>query len=284
MAKTSKKEKEKNVQVNPTTGTEGSPVSIPEMGNEENVEFNVTKKLLALYTVQSIDTQIDKILNIRGELPLEVEDLEDEIQGLQTRVDKLVEELKETEAEIAGKKISITDAQELIKKYEGQQMNVRNNREYDSLSKEIEYQTLEVELSEKKIKEFSLAIEVKKETLVEAKERLDERQKDLDAKKGELDSIIEETKIEEDNLRKQSESQKKFIDERLLSAYHRIRANMRNGLAVVPFERNACGGCFNKIPPQRQLDIKLHKKIIVCEYCGRVLVDDSIVSAVESKQ
>jgi len=283
MAKTSKKEKEKNVQINPSTGTEGSPVSIPEMGNEENVEFNVTKKLLALYTVQSIDTQIDKILNIRGELPLEVEDLEDEIQGLQTRVDKLGQEVKELEVEIVGKKIAITDAQELMKKYEGQQMNVRNNREYDSLSKEIEYQSLEVQFCEKKIKEFSLAIELKKEALTEATEKLGERQKDLDGKRLELDSIVEDTKIEEENLRKLSEQQKKFIDDRLLLAYHRIRENMRNGLAVVSVERNACGGCFNKIPPQRQLDIKLHKKIIVCEYCGRVLVDDSIVDAVESK-
>jgi predicted nucleic acid-binding Zn-ribbon protein len=283
MAKTLKKDKEKNVQINPSTGTEGSPVAIPEMGNEENVEFNVTKKLLALYTVQSIDTQIDKILNIRGELPLEVEDLEDEIQGLQTRVDKLAQETKEIESEISGKKIAITEAQELIKKYEGQQMNVRNNREYDSLSKEIEFQTLEVQLCEKKIKEFTLAIELRKETLVEATEKLNERQKDLDAKKGELDSIVEETKIEEENLRKLSDQHKKVIDDRLLSAYHRIRENMRNGLAVVPVERNACGGCFNKIPPQRQLDIKLHKKIIVCEYCGRVLIDDSIVNAVESK-
>ena len=284
MAKTSKKLKEKNVQVNPSTGTEGSPVAIPEMGNEENVEFNVTKKLLALYTVQSIDTQIDKILNIRGELPLEVEDLEDEIQGLQTRVDNLTQEIKDIESEISGKKIAITDAQELIKKYEGQQMNVRNNREYDSLSKEIEFQTLEVQLCEKKIKEFGLSIELKKETLAEATEKLEERNKDLEAKKGELDSIVEETKIEEENLRKLSDKQKKFIDDRLLSAYTRIRENMRNGLAVVPVERNACGGCFNKIPPQRQLDIKLHKKIIVCEYCGRVLVDDSIVNAVESNQ
>ncbi len=283
MAKTLKKEKESIVQINPSTGTEGSPVAIPEMGNEENVEFNVTKKLLALYTVQTIDSQIDKILNIRGELPLEVEDLEDEIHGLQTRVDNLTSEIKEVENETSGKKIAINDAKELIKKYEGQQMNVRNNREYDSLSKEIEYQTLEIQLCEKKIREFTAAIEMKSETLADASERLSERQKDLEGKKSELETIVEETRAEEENLRKLSEQNKKVIDERLLNAYHRIRENMRNGLAVVPVERNACGGCFNKIPPQRQLDIKLHKKIIVCEYCGRVLVDDSIVNAVGSK-
>lgn len=281
MAKSSKTEEEVPRQLNPSTGTEGSPVAVPESASEESVELTVKKKLTALFTLQAIDIQIDKIRAIRGELPLEVQDLEDEIEGLETRIEKFRQDLKELEAEIAGKKVSISESQDLIKKYEGQQMNVRNNREYDSLSKEIEFQTLEAQLSEKKIREFAAAVELKEETVKQVEAELEERRGDLEAKKNELDDIIAETRKEEELLSESSEKQKVAIEGRLLSAYQRIRENARNGLAVVPVERDACGGCFNKIPPQRQLDIRLHKKIIVCEYCGRILVDSDIVSSVE---
>lgn len=281
MTKSSKTEAEVPRQLNPSTGTEGSPVAIPDMATDESVELTVTKKLTALFTLQAIDTQIDKIRNIRGELPLEVQDLEDEIEGLETRVEKFRREIKELETEIAAKKISITQSHELVKKYETQQMNVRNNREYDSLSKEIEFQTLEVQLCEKKIREFTASVEMKNETVKLVETEVEERRKDLEVKKNELNDIVAETQKEEELLIEQSMKQKEVIEGRLLNAYNRIRENARNGLAVVPVERDACGGCFNKIPPQRQLDIRLHKKIIVCEYCGRVLVDSNIVSLVE---
>lgn len=281
MAKSSKTEEEVPRQINPSTGTENSAVAIPESASEESVELTVRKKLTALFTLQAIDTQIDKIRAIRGELPLEVEDLEDEIEGLETRIEKFRQELKDLESEIASKKGAISESQELVKKYEGQQMNVRNNREYDSLSKEIEFQTLEVQLSEKKIREFTAAMELKSETVKQVEEELEERRKDLEAKKNELDDIVAETKKEEELLQESSEKQKIAIESRLMVAYQRIRENARNGLAVVPVERDACGGCFNKIPPQRQLDIRMHKKIIVCEYCGRILVDNDIVSSIE---
>ncbi|MBW6497097.1 MAG: hypothetical protein K0B09_01780 [Bacteroidales bacterium] len=281
MAKSSKTEEEVPRQINPSTGTEGSPVAVPESASEESVELTVKKKLTALFTLQAIDIQIDKIRLIRGELPLEVQDLEDEIEGLETRIEKFRQDLKELEAEIAAKKVSISESQDLIKKYEGQQMNVRNNREYDSLSKEIEFQTLEAQLFEKKIREYLAAVELKEETVKQVEAELEERRGDLEAKKNELDDIIAETRKEEELLTESSDKQKVAIEGRLLTAYQRIRENARNGLAVVPVERDACGGCFNKIPPQRQLDIRLHKKIIVCEYCGRILVDSDIVSSVE---
>ncbi|MFN2394089.1 MAG: zinc ribbon domain-containing protein [Bacteroidales bacterium] len=244
---------------------------------EDSVESMVKKKLSSLYTLQLIDTHIDKIRIIRGELPLEVQDLEDEVEGLETRLNKFNQEITDLEMEITQKQNSITESQELVKKYESQQMNVRNNREYDSLNKEIEYQTLEMQLAEKKIKEFTAAIENKKQMVEIAVNELDERKNDLDVKNRELNDIVEETQKEEEQLQEKSRQQEKNIDDRLLSAYKRIRLNARNGLAVVPVERDACGGCFNKIPPQRQLDIRLNKKIIVCEYCGRILVDLEIV-------
>lgn len=277
MAKRSKDDQQQTLNLNPNTGTEGSPVKPVETGSEENIEKTVRKKLIALFTLQSIDTQIDKIRIVRGELPLEVQDLEDEIEGLATRVEKFKQEIKDLEMEISGKKISIKDSLDLIKKYEAQQMNVRNNREYDSLSKEIEFQSLEAQLSEKKIKEFAATVELKTAAVNEVQEELDERTKDLEAKKAELNDIVAETQKEEELLLTRSKEQKSGIDDRLLNAYERIRENARNGLAVVAVERDACGGCFNKIPPQRHLDIRLHKKIIVCEYCGRILVDDEIV-------
>jgi uncharacterized protein len=286
MAKSTKSAKKTTAepvkQINPSTGTEGSPVAPPEVAADENIEKTVRKKLIALYSLQTIDSQIDRIRIVRGELPLEVQDLEDEIEGLATRVEKFTQEIKELEAEISAKKNSITDSLELIRKYEAQQMNVRNNREYDSLSKEIEFQSLEAQLAEKKIKEFGVTVELKRETVNEVQAELEERTKDLEAKKAELNDIIAETQKEEELLLERSGEQKTLIEDRLLNAYERIRTNVRNGLAVVAVERDACGGCFNKIPPQRHLDIRLHKKIIVCEYCGRILVDDEIMGSIEN--
>jgi len=239
--------------------------------------MTVEEKLQALFRLQSVDSEVDKIKILRGELPLEVQDLEDEVEGLETRIGKLNEEVNELDKAVKTKQNEIVESQALIKKYEDQQNNVRNNREYDSLSKEIEYQTLEIELCDKKIKEFSSMKDDKKEVIDESKKNLEELKGDLENKSSELDSIIEDTRKEEETLVKESEKISDSIEERLLSAYRRIRQNARNGLAVVPVQRDACGGCFNQIPPQRQLDIKSRKKIIVCEYCGRILVDDDIL-------
>ncbi len=279
--KTKKTDKDTEKMINPSTGTAGSPVDVPETTTEESIEKTVKSKLTALYRLQSIDFQIDRLRSVRGELPLEVQDLEDEIAGLETRVEKFNSEIQELETEISNKKIAAQESLELIKKYEAQQMNVRNNREYDSLSKEIEYQTLEAQLAEKKMKEFAAEAEAKRELLNDLDEELAERQKNLEEKVAELNDIVAETEKDEAVLLKKSEEQRARIEERLLTAYQRIRDNARNGLAVVPVERDACGGCFNKIPPQRHLDIRLHKKIIVCEYCGRILVDDEIMNSVQ---
>ncbi len=249
--------------------------------SEEKVEVSIEQKLIALYSLQQIDSQIDKIKIIRGELPLEVQDLEDEIAGLETRVDNFIQETLALDKSIADKKTAIKDALTLIKKYEDQQMNVRNNREYDSLTKEIEYQNLEIQLSEKRIREYQAALDLKSEEIERHQKLLQDRKNDLDIKRNELDDIIAETEKEESDLQKSSDENRKFIEERLLTAYTRIRKNARNGLAVVQIERDACGGCFNKIPPQHQLDIRMHKKIIVCEYCGRILVDNGIVNAIK---
>ncbi len=245
---------------------------------QEVKELSTEDKLKLLFEIQSVDSDIDKIRILRGELPLEVQDLEDEIAGLETRLKNIQEEMKDLEVSIQNKKNEIIDSKALIKKYQEQQMNVRNNREYDSLSKEIEFQTLEIELSEKRIREFSNELEGKKQLEEESKALLEERTGDLNDKKNELNSIISETQKDEEDLKKRSEEKAELIEPRLLAAYKRIRKNARNGLAVVPVERDACGGCFNKIPPQRQLDIRSRKKIIVCEYCGRILVDSDIMS------
>jgi predicted nucleic acid-binding Zn-ribbon protein len=246
-------------------------------------EMTVAEKLRALYELQQVGTSIDKIRILRGELPLEVQDLEDEIEGLQTRVSKYQEDIDALDKSISGKKNEIANSQELIKKYEEQKNNVRNNREYDSLSKEVEFQTLEIELCEKRIAEFAVQIKDKTEIINESKTVLGERTGDLDNKKKELDDIVSETKKEEEQLEKKSDGIKDILEDRLQSAYNKIRGNARNGLAVVQVERDACGGCYNKIPPQRQLDIASRKKIIVCEYCGRILVDDQIMGAEEVK-
>ncbi len=283
MAKSSKTKKEETKMINPSTGTEGSPVSVPETATEDSIEKSVRNKLISLYSLQTMDFKVDRLRSVRGELPLEVQDLEDEIEGLATRVEKFNQEIKNLHAEISGKKIAAQESLELIKKYEAQQQNVRNNREYDSLSKEIEYQTLEVQLAEKKMKEYSAEVEIKSEMVGQVEEELAERRKDLEDKKAELSTIVAETEKDEAILLEESEKRRAQIEPRLLSAYQRIRDNALNGLAVVPVERDACGGCFNKIPPQRHLDIRLHKKIIVCEYCGRILVDEEIIKAAEEQ-
>lgn len=243
-----------------------------------DTEISIEEKLLALYELQKVDSDIDKIRILRGELPLEVQDLEDEIAGLETRIKNIDDETKNLESAISNKKNEIVNAKELIKKYQDQQNNVRNNREYDSLSKEVEFQTLEIELCEKRIREFVAQVAEKKEAAEQSKALLAERTNDLSVKKEELEEIIKDTQKEEDQLVKRSKEFENIIESRLITAYKRIRANARNGLAVVTVERDACGGCFNKIPPQRQLDIKSRKKIIVCEYCGRILVDDEIAA------
>ena len=235
-------------------------------------EVTVAEKLDALYELQKIDSEIDRIRTIRGELPLEVQDLEDELHGLETRINKIAEEAKDLDTEVIDRKNAIKDAETAIAKYKEQQNNVRNNREFESLAKEIEFQELEIKLHDKKGKEAKLRVVNKKELLEEAKERFEFRMGDLTTKQAELDEIVGETKKEEDSLLKKSDDAKKKIDARLVFAYNRLRDNAKNGLAVVPVDRDACGGCFNKIPPQRQLDIQAKKKVLVCEHCGRILV------------
>lgn len=236
-------------------------------------ELSVEDRLRALYRLQLVDSELDKIKILRGELPLEVQDLEDEIAGIETRINNYSQEANDLEKAIKGKKAEIKESENLILRYKEQQDNVRNNREYESLNKEIEYQALEIQLAEKRIKEFKLQLASKQEVIDKAQQLLTERQQDLEHKHAELKAIVAETKEREELLESKSEGIEKHVEERLLTAYKRIRKNARNGLGVVPVERNACGGCFNKIPPQRQLDIASRRKVIVCEYCGRILVD-----------
>ncbi|MDL2265378.1 C4-type zinc ribbon domain-containing protein [Parabacteroides sp. OttesenSCG-928-G21] len=244
-------------------------------------EYTVEEKLSALYQLQMAVTEIDKIKTLRGELPLEVQDLEDEIAGLETRLQNYQAEIKEYESAVVGQKNKIADSTALIEKYKSQLDNVRNNREFDNLSKEIEFQGLEIEFAEKKIREFNENIAAKKEEIVQLAERMDGRKGDLVQKKGELEEIISETKQEEEKLRDKAKQLEASIEPRLLTAFKRIRKGTRNGLAVVYIQRDACGGCFNKIPPQKQMDIKLRKKIIVCEYCGRVMIDPELAGVQE---
>lgn len=240
-------------------------------------------KLRALFDLQVIDSMIDKIRIIRGELPLEVQDLEDEVAGLDTRISNFQAEMDKIDEEIADKKNTIQDALGLIKKYEEKQSNVRNNREYDSLNKELEFQGLEIQLCEKKIREFEYQKEQKQEVMNTSVERLKERQADLDSKKAELSEIVEETKREEEILLKMSESFGTEIDDRLLTAYKRIRGAAKNGMAVVPIDREASAGSFIKIPPQKQLDVAARKKIIVDEHSGRILVDQVLAQEEREK-
>lgn len=239
-------------------------------------EFTIEEKLKAIFMLQEIDSNIDKIRTIRGELPMEVADLEDELAGLSTRVAHIKSEIDHLNEQIMRKKQAVKDAKDKIKKYESQQDKVKNNREFDSLNKEIEFQNLEIQLAEKRSKEYAADIITKTALLEETEAVVAEKQAVLGLKKTELDTIIEETQKEEDALKKISQKTQTIADERLLTAYRRLRDNTRNGLAVVSIQRDACGGCFNKIPPQRQLDIRQHKKIIVCEHCGRILVDSRI--------
>ena len=239
----------------------------------EKKEISIEEKLKALYELQKVDSQIDNIKKLRGELPLEVCDLEDEIEGLQTRIKNFEDEVKSLQALALEKKNAIKESQSLIKKYEEQQMKVRNNREFDSISKEIEFQTLEIQLSEKRIKEYTEQLNDKKLIIEDSKEILTEKKDDLQMKRKELDEIVSENQKDEQKLMEKSKEYETFIEERLIKAYKRIRDNAKNGLGVVSVERDACGGCHNKIPPQKQLDVASHKKIIVCEHCGRILVD-----------
>ena len=249
----------------------------------KKAEATVEDKLRALYDLQLIDSRVDEIRNVRGELPLEVEDLEDEVAGMNTRLEKLNADLALTDDSIKDKKNLIEESKSLIKKYSEQQNNVRNNREYNSLSKEIEFQELEIQLAEKHIKEFKAQIEQKKEVIEETKTRLAEREEHLKHKRNELDEILAETEKEEKALIKESESFEQKIEERLVNAYKRIRSNAKNGLAVVPIERGASGGSFFTIPPQVQMEIASRKKIITDEHSGRILVDPQLAEEEKEK-
>lgn len=247
-------------------------------------DLSTEEKIGVLYGLQQIDSKMDSIKHIKGELPYEVQDLEDIIGGLETRISGYSAQADELAKEVKTKKEEIEQAKTLIKKYEAQQDDVRNNREFDSISKEIEYQKLEIELAEKRIKEFNAEIKNKKKQIEETKELLEDRKVDLEAKRTELAGIEADTAKELAELQIQADAARAKIDERLLSAYDRIRKNVRNGLAVVTVKRDACGGCFNRIPPQRQLDIRMSKKIIVCEYCGRILVSDLLNEVQKSSE
>lgn len=239
-----------------------------------DVDYSMQEKIIALYELQKIDSRIDEINKVKGELPLEVQDLEDEMTGLKTRIDNINAEIEELNTLTKQRKREVDQAKILIANYKEQQNNVRNNREFDAISKEIEYQELEIELADKRLKEYAAGVKAKKAQLEEAEAVVEERTKDLEAKKAELESIEAETAAQVEDFARQADAAKARIDERLLAAYDRIRGNVRNGLAVVTVKRDACGGCFNRIPPQRQVDIRQGKKIIICEYCGRILVAD----------
>ena len=246
------------------------------MAKKDVAEMSVEQKLKTLYQLQTTLSEVDKIKTLRGELPLEVQDLEDEIAGFTTRLNKYEEEVASREADIEMKQHKIAEAKSLMDRYQEQQKDVKNNREYDMLSKEIEFQTLEIELQNKKIGEARAGIEKRLQEIEECKAVLDDRQQALAEKKAELDDIVAETKAQEEKLREKGKTLEVQIEPRLLTAFKSIRKNSRNGLGIVYVQRDACGGCFNKIPPQRQLDIRMRKKIIVCEYCGRIMIDPEL--------
>ena len=243
---------------------------------KETAEMPVEQKLKNLYQLQTLLTEIDRLLAVGGELPKEVEELDADIEGLTTRLGHFNEDVERLNADITAKQGKIAEAQAAIERYKEQINDVKNNREYDMLSKEIEFQTLEVELQNKRIGEATRTIEAKKADIENCKAALEERRADLDVKKSELEEITAETKAEEEKLREKAKNLELAIEPRLLTAFKRIRNNSRNGLGIVYVERDACGGCFNKIPPQRQLDIRMRKKIIVCEYCGRIMIDPDL--------
>ena len=271
--KAAKVEPEVEVKVETPAEKEEEPKPV-----QDPIEVSVEQKLVALYTLQQVDSKIDEIRAYRGNLPLEIQDIEDEIAGLETRITNFKDESKKHQKDISDYKIKIKETEALIKKYEDQQNNVRNNREYDSLTKEIEYQQLDNQLSEKRIKEITAKDNDLAAKVADAQMRLTELQNSLKEKKDELHSLVEGTEKEEEQLLQRSADCEKLVEDRLLVAYKRIRKNARNGLAVVGIFDEACGGCFNRIPPQHQLDICTHKKIIVCEYCGRILVDKGIIA------
>ena len=246
-------------------------------------DFSVEEKLIAVLTLQKIDSKIDEIQTLKGELPMEVKDLEDEIEGLQTRIQNIDAEIDSIEKFIATKTEGKKEAQALIKKYEKQQDNVKNNREFEAINKEVELQELEVKLNEKHIKDAAIELKDREMQRGRTEEKIKEVEEALKAKKAELEKIIGETEKEEKALSAKSNDAKEKVDPRLLSAYERIRSSYRNGLAVVPIHRDSCGGCFNVIPPQRQSEIRQHKKIIVCEHCGRILVDTDLNEATNVK-
>ena len=248
----------------------------PTMIRPLDVDVAVEKRLIALYTLQTVDSEIDKIKIIRGELPQAIQDLEDEIAGLETRIQNFNNEIKATEDKMTAEKNEIAEHNEMTKKYQKQQDNVRNNREFEAINKEIEYTGLQIQLCERRLKEGAAHIKELQQHIAAAELLLENRNKDLQVKKDELDDIIKETEKDEARLREKSQEQEQYIEPRYLTAYKRIRGAARNGLAVVTIDRDACGGCFSKIPPQRQTEIKMHKKVIVCEHCGRILVDDNI--------
>ena len=246
------------------------------MAKKDPNELSVEERLKTLYQMQAALSAIDEKRALRGELPLEVQDLEDEIEGLSTRIENIQRDIDEFQKAVTMKKGEIVEAQASVERYQQQLNEVKNNREYDTLSKEIEFQTLEIELCNKKIKEAQNRIADKQEELKNSQAAMDERKSDLEVKKNELDEIMEETRAEEDKLKAKVKDFEAKIEPRLLTSFKRIRKNARNGLGIVYVQRDACGGCFNKIPPQRQLDIKMHKKIIVCEYCGRIMIDPEL--------
>ena len=246
---------------------------------KKKATITVEDRLKALYQLQMIDSEVDKIRIVRGELPLEIEDLEDLLAGMQTRLEKLNSELDAVNHEILSKKNANLDAEALVKKYEKQLKNIKNNREFSSLTKELEYKTLEIQLNEKQMAELNAKTLHKDEVINEVKAQVADKEEELAVKNKELAAIIKETEKEEKVLLKKSEKAQEVIEERILKSYTRIRSKVVNGLAVVSVDRNACGGCFNQIPPQRQLDIQMHKKVIVCEHCGRILVDSNILES-----
>ena len=246
------------------------------MAKKDPTDLSVEEKLKTLYQLQTALSSIDEKRALRGELPLEVQDLEDEIEGLTTRVEKIKNEIDEFRRAITQKNGEISDAKASVERYQAQLNDVKNNREYDTLSKEIEFQNLEIELCEKKIREANARIAEKQDELKASEDAIAEREGDLEVKKGELEEIVTETRAEEEKLKEKVKDLESKIESRLLTSFKRIRKNARNGLGIVYVQRDACGGCFNKIPPQRQLDIKMHKKVIVCEYCGRIMIDPEL--------
>ncbi len=253
------------------------------MAKKDPTDLSVEEKLKTLYQLQMTLSSIDEKKALRGELPLEVQDLEDELAGLHIRVEKIQREIKEFQNAVGQKQHEIADAEASVERYKAQLNDVKNNREYDTLTKEIEFQELEIELCNKKIKEAVVKIEECKRDLEKTEQSISEREEDLNEKRDELDEIMQETREEEEKLKAKAKDLETKIESRLLTSFKRIRKNARNGLGIVYVQRDACGGCFNKIPPQRQLDIKMHKKIIVCEYCGRIMIDPELAGVKTEK-